>query len=238
MRQLLDADREYLVQLFAIEERAYDGPPRYNQQGKQITGSDYIWKFAVWDDESLEPIVQDNGLTYALHSKTSDSTFYDPRDVMTARARSHMHALAGRVLTDDEVDEMLDTDSGIPEECLGQYAIAEMRSYKDNNGNDRVGLGRLRPLKPKQAQKVREALGEGVMEAPPVQNRQQRPQQAAQTAPAPRQPRLPTEPAPASVAPPVQRRGILAEDDEQPSANGTDPDEAAVGTVDDEDIPF
>jgi len=249
---LFDANRDYICQLFAVDEIEPDpnAAPRYTADGKEVKPANIRWSFAMWDFDSVledkqpEQILRNDGLDAVMRSMTSESTFYDPTGrLRNGRAREIMHGLAGRILTDDEVEKYLDTESGLPEDMLGDYAIAEMTSYRDRNNQERVGLGRLRALKPRELKLVEQVLGSGVMDEPPSAEPARRPE-PVDTGPLPprqrQQPRLPVDTAPASESRPAQPQGHPVD----PGADDPGPDierqaaTAAQDDDDDSDVPF
>jgi len=245
-----DSDTDYVVQLFAIDEVAPDpdAPKRYTDDGREVKPANIRWSFAAWYYDSVldsdfdgnpEEVLLNNGLTAVLRSMTSESTFFDPTGrLRNGRARELMHGLTGRVLTNEEVDQLLETESGLPEDLLGDYAIAEMTSYRDRNNQERVGLGRLRGLKPRELKTVEKKLGSGVMNEPPpvASTRQERIDDGPQPPRRAQQPRLPE-----TNGRPAESRPVQQEGPSDPGADDPGPDierQAANVADDDNDIPF
>lgn len=248
---LFEANTDYVAQLFAIDEIEPDpdAPKRYNADGKEMRPSNIRWSFAMWDAEAClsdrvaEQILRNDGLDAVMRTMTSESTFFDPTGrLRNGRARELMHALCGKVLSDAEVETLLETETGLPTDLLGDYAIAEMVEYRDRNNAVRVGLGRLRALKPRELKIVQTVLGSGVMDEPPSAEPPRR-QDPVDTGPQPprraTQPRMPGTNGGTSESRSVQPQGHPVPPDDDPGPD-IEAQAASVAAEDDDDsdIPF
>ena len=73
---LFDANRDYLAQLFAIDEVEPDpdAPKRYNADGKEVRPASVRWSFAMWDLDSVleerrpKQILRNDGLDAVMRS--------------------------------------------------------------------------------------------------------------------------------------------------------------------------
>lgn len=148
----LDMRKEYLAELIDLEERLNeDAPDRYNDRGEVVSKVRVIWKYALQHYPSGKPVQRPgkNGeaRNVEVWSWTSDSTYYDPNGRMTSRGREAIHALAGCVLTDDEVAELVTDAHGLetlPYALCGKKAIVELRTYTDSGGRERLAIGAMR----------------------------------------------------------------------------------------------
>jgi len=119
------------------------GPERYNDRGELASKVQVIWKFTLADPDTGQVLTRlgrgDVGEDLEVWAWTSDSTYYDVNGTMTSRARKYMHALAGRVLSDDEVTELFEDDKGegcLPYALVGARAIAELNRYTTRTGRE------------------------------------------------------------------------------------------------------
>lgn len=167
----LDVEETYIAELCGIEEREYHGPTRYFDDGREAKNTNsVIWKFRLTDADGTL-VTTPEGEDYVLWSFTSDSTFLDPKGARTARARTYMHALAGRELTDDQVNHLLvDTDGNptLPTKLIGRKVRIEVKLYTATDSNQRWQIERMRPLKEQPVQVVRMPVAAAIPARAPV----------------------------------------------------------------------
>jgi hypothetical protein len=88
---------------------------------------------------------------FLVVASTSLSTSWDPTGAMTSRARSYIHALAGKVLTDEQVEGLLYVDSeydsnpdhALPYGLVGKSAYLTLSSFTRQNGDPGYGVQTL-----------------------------------------------------------------------------------------------
>ena len=166
----MDLDNsEFIVTLESLEERDnVDAPARYNQDGSLADPAKIIWKFGLHDMDG-EPLFIQNGsetpMPIYVWMSTSTSGYYDPKDIMTSRARRNVHALIGRILSEEEFEGLLtisedDEKHELPYALVGESAVATLNAYKRNDGSLGVGIASIRKyIPPKAPGKAKKATG-------------------------------------------------------------------------------
>jgi hypothetical protein len=129
-----DESRSYRAKLFEIEQRE-------SQFGK---GNFLFWKLNLYRDDGTAFMDQRTGEVFELWASTSDSTFANATTGQRAKARQYIEAFVGREMSDDEVNELI--DSGANEMLVGKTALGSFEIV-ENNGNEKLQVVKLRPDK-------------------------------------------------------------------------------------------
>jgi hypothetical protein len=149
----VDDSKKYIVELMAMDE----APSQFRDKRKDAMMDTY--KFQMWDMDTGEGIIDDNtGEMYELWKITNDLTYDNPATNKIAPGREIANALVGHRLTDDEVNEML--ESGWEDALRGKRAIADVEWGELSDGSQRLRLLRLKPYVRKQRQPAA-AAGKG-----------------------------------------------------------------------------
>jgi hypothetical protein len=134
----VDDSNKYLVELVAMDEQ----PSQFRDKRKDAMMCTY--KFNMWDMDSGEAVIDDNtGEMFELWKITNDLTYDNPATNKIAPGREIANALVGHRLTDEEVNEML--DSGWEDALVGKKAIADVEWAELSDGGQRLRLLRLKP---------------------------------------------------------------------------------------------
>jgi hypothetical protein len=134
----VDDSKKYIVELVAMDEQ----PSQYRDKRKDAMMDTY--KFNIWDMETGEGVIDDNtGEMFELWKITNDLTYDNPSTNKIAPGREIANALIGHRLTDDEVNEML--ESGWEDALRGKRAVADVEWAELSDGTQRLRLLRLKP---------------------------------------------------------------------------------------------
>lgn len=143
----VDDSKKYIVELVAMDEQ----PSQFRDKRKDAMMDTY--KFNVWDMESGVAVIDDNtGELYELWKICNDLLYDNPSTGKIAPGREIANALVGHRLTDDEVNEML--ESGWEDALVGKKAIADVEWAELSDGTQRLRLLRLKPYVKKPRQPV------------------------------------------------------------------------------------
>jgi len=148
----LDLGETYVATLSRIEQRDnVDAAPRYTNEGKQVSPVRVLWFFSIAPIDGETILQPDKSEPFLVVASTSDSTSWDPTGAMTSRARTYIHALAGKVLTDEQVSDLLyvdpeyddNPDHALPYGLLGKSAYLTLSSFVRQNGDTGYGVQSL-----------------------------------------------------------------------------------------------
>ena len=148
----LDLGETYVATLSRIEQRDnVDAAPRYTAEGKQVSNVRVLWFFSIAPIDGETILTPGKSEPFLVVASTSDSTSWDPTGAMTSRARTYMHALSGKVLTDEQAEALLyvdpeydeNPDHALPYGLVGKSAYATLSSFTRQNGDPGFGLQTL-----------------------------------------------------------------------------------------------
>jgi hypothetical protein len=146
----LDPNTTYIGTLLGFEERPqkpFPGTPqRFDAEGNLVQETTIVWKFNLTDPDTGLAVTRLDGAPYEQWGWSGTNTFFDPTgQKRNGKAREWFHAMAGRVLSDDEVISLLNADeSGTPVAFIGRKAMVDV--VANTNG---YKVDRLRPYKAK-----------------------------------------------------------------------------------------
>jgi hypothetical protein len=150
----VDEDKKYIVELVGFDE----APSQYRDKRKDAMMDTY--RFNLWDMDSGEAVIDNNtGEMFELWKICNDLTYDNPSTGKIAPGREIANALVGRRLTDEEVDEML--ESGWLEALQGKRAVADIEWAELSDGSRRLRLLRLKPYVKKQKESAAAAAPRG-----------------------------------------------------------------------------
>jgi hypothetical protein len=127
-----DSMKNYRVKLYEIEER--DSQFKDNKSGKAI-----VWKMTIHRDDGTAFEDPRTGELFELWAWTSDYT------TSAAKARGYIEAFMGREMTDDEVNDLI--DSGFEDGLVNKTAMGSFEIVHNADGNERLKLVLLRPIR-------------------------------------------------------------------------------------------
>jgi hypothetical protein len=149
------ANEMYFGTLEAVECRPYAGPPRYNEDGSVKQSTSIVWMFGLRDHSRVQRILKDDGSDYQQWSFTSDATSKG------SRGRDMMEALAGREITDTEVQQLLAADPDhMPTKLVRKSCLLVMGTYKKENGQQGIGINQVLPLSQSDKDRLKQALAQ------------------------------------------------------------------------------
>lgn len=141
----VDDSQKYIVELVGMDE----APSQFRDKRKDAMMDTY--RFNMWDLTTGVAVIDDNtGEMFELWKITNDLTYDNPSTGKIAPGREIANALIGHRLTDDEVNEML--ESGWEDALVGKKAVADVEWAELSDGTQRLRLLRLKPYvkKPKE----------------------------------------------------------------------------------------
>ena len=134
----VDDSDKYIVELVGMDE----APSQFRDKRKDAMMDTY--KFQMWNmDSGVAVIDESTGEMFQLWKITNDLTYDNPTTGKIAPGREIANALVGHRLTDEEVEEMI--ESGWAEALVGKKAIADVEWAELADGTQRLRLLRLKP---------------------------------------------------------------------------------------------
>lgn len=143
-----DETKSYRVKLFELEER------ESSFAGAKPGAMTDIWKLNIYRDDGTAFENTSSGEVFECWAWTTDSTFANPTTGQRSKGRAYAEAFMGRELSDDEINELI--DQGFAEALEGKTALGSFEITTTADGNQRLSVVKLRPLK-KDAEPVRQA---------------------------------------------------------------------------------
>lgn len=139
-----DDSKNYRVRLAQLEERE-------SQFADAKRGSvALVWHLNIYDDNGVGFTDSQTGELFDLWAWTSDSTFANATTGQRSKARQYTEAFVGRELDDDAVNELI--DQGFAEALEGKTALGSFEIITTQDGNERISVVKLRPLRQRQEQ--------------------------------------------------------------------------------------
>ena len=166
-----DETRSYRVKLLQLEERE----SQYGKPGDMAL----IWHIAIYDSDGVaftDPLTDE---VLDVWAWSPDSTWAAGPGDRRAKAREYVEAFAGRELTDDEVNEMI--DNGLEEALEGKTALASFEITTSDQGTERLKVIKLRPNRQRPEPQAAAPAPQPEPE-PPAQPRRPTPLEAASSA--------------------------------------------------------
>jgi hypothetical protein len=146
----VDDDEKYIVELVGFDEQ----PSQFRDKRKDAMMNTY--RFNMWNMNTGEGVIDNNtGEMFELWKITNDLLYDNPTSGKMGPGREIANALVGHRLTDEEVQEML--ESGWEESLVGKKALADVGWEDQSDGTQRLRLLRIKPYVPKKkARKLEE----------------------------------------------------------------------------------
>lgn len=133
-----DVMKNYRVQLYEIEER--ESQFADNKSGRAI-----VWKMTIYRDDGTAFEDPRTGELFELWAWTSDYT------TAQSKARGYIEAFLGHGQSDDDVNNLI--DAGFEEGLVNKTAMGSFEITKNADGNERLKLVLLRPMRPRPAER-------------------------------------------------------------------------------------
>lgn len=134
----VDEDEKYVVELVGFDEQ----PSQFREKRKNAMMDTY--RFNMWNMKTGEAVIDDNtGEMFELWKICNDLLYDNQASGKIGPGREIANALVGHRLTDEEVDEML--ESGWEDALVGKRAVADVEWQDAADGTQRLRLLRLKP---------------------------------------------------------------------------------------------